>query len=211
MAYGIHPTVDEPPHLRGGFAEYMYIFPNSILFKIPEDMLTEVAVFVEEMAVAYHALTRATQPYPAIKEGFGPDDFVVVLGNGPLGILHGIMAKIQGAGMMVATDLADLQLNMAKEFYADFTINAEKTTPEERIQKVRELTGGIGPDLVIETAGEPEVFIEALKMVGKSGTVLEIGNWVDTEKTVGLNVMKNITSKNLHIHSLYHCGNNWGP
>jgi len=210
MAYGVHPTVDVPPHLRGGFAEYMYIFPNSILFKIPEGMSTEVAVFVEEMAVAYSALARAAQPYPAIKEGFGPGDSVVILGNGPLGILHGIMAKIQGAGMMIATDLADRRLKIAKTFYADFTINAEKTIPKERIQKVKELTGGIGPDLVIETAGEPEVFIEALEMVRKSGTVLEIGNWVDREETVQLNVMRHITSKNVHIHSVFHCGNNWG-
>ena len=74
-----------------------------------------------------------------------------------------------------------------------------------------ELTDGVGPDLVIETAGEPEVFIEALEMVRKSGTVLEIGNWVDRKDTVELNVMKHITSKNLHIHSVYHCGNKWGP
>jgi len=210
-AYGVHPTADEPPHLMGGFAEYMYIFKNSVLFKVPENMKTEVAVFVEEMAVAYSAMARAAQPYPAIKEGFGPGDSVVVLGNGPLGVLHGIMAKIQGAGMMIATDLADYRLGVAKDFYADFAINAEKTTVYERVQKVMELTDGIGPDLVIEAAGEPEVFIEALEMVRKSGTVVEVGNWVDREKTVELNVVKHITSKNLHIHSLYHCGNNWGP
>jgi L-iditol 2-dehydrogenase len=211
MAYGIHPTADAPPHLRGGFAEYMYIFPNSILFKIPEDMPTEVAVFVEEMAVAYSSLARATQPYPAIKEGFGPGDSVAVLGNGPLGILHGIMAKIQGVGMMIATDLADRRLEMAKSLYADFTINATRMSSKERIQKVKDLTGGIGPDLVIEAAGEPEVFIEALETVRKGGTVIEVGNWVDREETVQLNVTRHVTSKNLHIHSLYHCGHIWSP
>ena len=58
-AYGVHPNADDPPHLMGGFAEYMYIFPDSVLFKIPENMSTEVAVFVEEMAVAYSAMARA--------------------------------------------------------------------------------------------------------------------------------------------------------
>jgi len=211
MAYGVHPTVDTPPHLRGGFAEYMYIFPGSVLFKIPDGMSTDVAVFVEEMAVAYHALARATQPFPAVKEGFGPGDSIAILGNGPLGILHGIMASIQGAGMRIATDLADRRLKIAKEFYADITINAAKMPADERIQKVKELTGGIGPDLVIEAAGDPKVFIEALEMVRKGGTVIEVGNWVDTGETVNLNVMKHISSKNLHIHSLYHCGTNWGP
>ena len=211
MAYGVHPTVDAPPHLRGGFAEYMYVFPNSVLFKIPDNMSTEVAVFVEEFAVAYSALARAVQPYPAIKEGFGPGDSIAILGNGPLGILHGIMARIHGGGFAIATDLADSRLEMAKMFYADFTINAKNMSTEERIQQIKDLTGGIGPDLVVEAAGEPEVFIEALETVRKGGTVIEVGNWVNREETVQLNVMKHISSKNLHIHGLYHCGNVWGP
>jgi L-iditol 2-dehydrogenase len=211
LAYGVHPNADTPPHLRGGFAEYMFIFPNSVLFKIPEDMPTETAVFVEEMAVAYSSLARATQPYPAIKEGFGPGDSAAILGNGPLGVLHGIMARIHGGGLTVATDLADYRLDIARQLYADIGINATNTTPGERVAQVLELTDGIGPDLVIECAGEPEVFIEALAMVRKGGTVIEVGNWVDRGETVPLNVMKHIASKNLHIHSVYHCGNVWGP
>ena len=49
MAYGIHPNADTAPYLRGGFAEYMYIMPGTSLFKIPEDLPTDVAVFVEEL------------------------------------------------------------------------------------------------------------------------------------------------------------------
>ncbi|MFC1601376.1 zinc-binding dehydrogenase [Candidatus Sumerlaeota bacterium] len=211
MAYGIHPTVGEPPHLRGGFAEYMYVFPNSVLFKIPADVPTDTAVFLEEMAVAYSSLARATQPYPAIKEGFGPGDSVAILGNGPLGILHGIMARIHGGGLAIATDLADYRLDFARKYYADTTINASTTSASERVEQVLDLTDGLGPDLVIESAGEPAVFIEALEMVRKGGTVIEVGNWVDRGETVPLNVMKHITSKNLHIHSIYHCGNAWGP
>lgn len=211
MAYGLHPNADTAPFLRGGFSEYMYIMPGSHLFKIPEDLPTDVAVFVEELAVAYHSLARATVPFPAMKEGFGPGDSVAVLGNGPLGILHGIMASIHGAGLRIATDLADRRLAKARELYADVTINASQTTPEARIQQVKELTEGVGPDLVIESAGEPEVFLEALEMVRKGGTVIEVGNWVDLRKLVPLDVMRHITSKNIHIHSVFHCGTNWRP
>ncbi len=211
MAYGVYPSADVAPHLRGGFAEYINIFPNSTLFKIPEDMALEDAVFVEEMAVAYSALARATKPYPAIKEGFGPGDSFAVLGNGPLGILHGIMAKIEGGGLAIATDLADERLRIAKDLFADVVINAEKVPARERVQKVKELTGGIGPDLVIEAAGDPPVLLEALEMVRKGGTVIEVGNWVDMGVTVPLNIMQHISSKNVHIHGLYHCGNKWGP
>jgi L-iditol 2-dehydrogenase len=211
LAYGIHPGAEVPPHLRGGFAEFMYIAPGSSLFRIPDSMATDVAVFVEEMAVAYHALARAAGPFAAVKEGFGPGDSVAVLGNGPLGILHGIMAAIHGAGLRIATDLSDRRLAKAQELYADVGINAAKTSVEERVRRARELTGGVGPDLVIESAGDPEVFIEALEMVRKGGTVIEVGNWVDTGQTVPLNVMRHVASKNLHIHSVFHCGTDWGP
>ena len=130
MAYGIHPNADTAPYLRGGFAEYMYIMPGTSLFKIPEDLPTDVAVFVEEFAVAYHSLARATQPFAAVKEGFGPGDSVAILGNGPLGLLHGIMSSVHGAGLRIATDLADLRLAKAKELYADVAINASQTSAE---------------------------------------------------------------------------------
>ncbi len=136
---------------------------------------------------------------------------VAVLGNGPLGILHGVMARIQGAGLSIATDLSDLRLGIAKNLYADVTMNAAKLDVEERIQRVKDMTEGVGPDLVIEAAGEPEAFVEALRMVRKGGTVIEVGNWVDLGKTVALDVMRHINSKNLHIHSVFHCGTNWRP
>jgi L-iditol 2-dehydrogenase len=210
-AYGLHPNADASPYPRGGWSEYMVLIPGTHLFRIPDDLSTEVAVFVEEMAVAYHSLARASGPFPAVKEGFGPGDSVAVLGNGPLGLLHGIMASIQGAGLRIATDLSDLRLAQAKSLYADVTLNAKKTSVEERLTTARDLTEGVGPDLVIECAGEPEVFVEALQMVRKGGTVVEVGNWVDLQKQVDLDVMRHITSKNLHIYSVFHCGTNWSP
>lgn len=211
MAYGLHPNAETPPFLRGGWSEYMYIMPGTHLFKVPDDLPTGVAVFVEELAVAYHSLSRACGPFPAVNEGFGPGDSVAVLGNGPLGILHGIMASIHGAGLRIATDLGDLRLNTARSLYADVTINASQTTVDERISAVRDLTEGVGPDLVIECAGEPEAFVEALRMVRKGGTVIEVGNWVDLGKPVDLDVMRHISSKNLHIYSVFHCGTDWSP
>lgn len=211
MAYGLHPNADTPPYPRGGWAEHMVLVPGTHLFRIPDDLPTDVAVFVEEMAVAYHSLARAAGPFPAVKEGFGPGDSVAVLGNGPLGLLHGIMASIHGAGLRIATDLSELRLQAARRLYADVGINASTTSSEERIAAVRELTEGVGPDLVIECAGEPEVFLEALQMVRKGGTVIEVGNWVDLNRPVGLDVMRHIASKNLHIHSVFHCGTNWTP
>jgi len=47
-----------------------------------------------------------------------------------------------------------------------------------------------------------------VKIVRKGGTVIEVGNWVDMDQMVNINVTQHISSKNLHIHGLYHCGNN---
>lgn len=210
-AYGLHPNADTAPFPRGGWSDYMVLIPGTHLFKIPDDLPTDVAVFVEEMAVAYHSLARACGPFPAVKEGFGPGDSVAILGNGPLGLLHGIMAAIQGAGLRIATDLSDLRLACAKNLYADVTLNSSRTTALERLQAIQDITEGVGPDLVIECAGEPEVFLEALQLVRKGGTVVEVGNWVDLHKDVSLDVMRHITSKNLHIYSVFHCGTNWTP
>jgi len=210
FAYGCWPTCDEPPHIRGGWSEYMYIGPKSKVFKIPENMSNELAMLTEEMAVAHISLNKAMRSYPIIKDGFGLGDSVAVIGNGPLGLLHGMMARILGADRMIATDLADRRLEMAKTCYADFTINASETTPEERAQKIRDLTEGRGVDLAIETAGTPQGFVEALEVVRRGGTVLELGNWVYVEDA-HINVMRLITMKNLHIHGLMSCGLKWGP
>ena len=153
----------------------MYVRPGTHLFKVPEEMPTDIAVFVEEMAVAYHSLGRAAGPFAPVNEGFGPGQSVAILGNGPLGILHGIMASIHGAGLRIATDLSDLRLGIAEGLYADVTLNASQISEEDRIAQVQDMTEGVGPDLVIESAGEPEAFIEALKMVRKGGTVIEVG------------------------------------
>lgn len=46
--------------------------PGTHLFKVPEEMPTDIAVFVEEMAVAYHSVARAAGPLAPVNEGFGP-------------------------------------------------------------------------------------------------------------------------------------------
>ncbi len=53
------------------------------------------------------------------------------------------MARIQGAGLSIATDLSDLRLNTAKGLYADVTINASKVGVEDRIQRIKEMTEGV--------------------------------------------------------------------
>src|SRR5579864_3131665 len=86
--YGTTISCKDPPHLFGGWAEYMYIRPKVYLFKVPETLPEKVAVLAEPMSVAYASFSRAMNPYFLVKEGAGPGSNVVIQGTGPLGLSH---------------------------------------------------------------------------------------------------------------------------
>ncbi len=198
--YGTVISCKDYPHLFGGCAEYMYILPGTFVYKVPEDLPTDVAVLTEPMAVAYGSMLKAMQPYPMIREGFSAGDTVVVVGPGPLGMCHASMAMMMGAGKVMMTGSGSARdakrLEIAKEIGIDNVVNSPDS--QERIDEILELTGNKGSDLVIECAGVPQAFREALEMVKKGGTVLEVGNFIDTG---GLEISpwKHICAPMVHI------------
>ena len=146
--YGNVFTSVEPPHLLGGWAETMYILPSAFLYKVPDDLPLRVAVTVELMAVSYN-LDKTKEFFTLSGEGFATGDLVVIQGAGPMGICHIIKARVMGAGEIVATDLSDYRLALAREFGADHTLNVSRTTEEERIEFVCSHTQGRGADIVV--------------------------------------------------------------
>jgi len=171
---------EKPPHLFGGFAEYMYIHPRSWVFKIPESVLErEIGVLAEPMAVATRAVERAYSPgIPHISEGYGIGKTVAVLGSGPIGLLTTAVLKRTGAGKIIVTDLSDTRLEMAQEMGATHTINASGSM-EDRVQQIMDLTDGIGVEIVFECAGVPQVFKEALEIAARGGKLIEVGHYTD--------------------------------
>jgi L-iditol 2-dehydrogenase len=108
---------------------------------------------------------------------------VAVLGCGPIGLLVVAVLRDSGAGTIIATDLVDSRLDMAKQMGADIVINVGTTTPEERVEQIQELTNGVGVDIAIECAGIPMVFAEALDVVRRGGKVIEVGHYTDSGDT----------------------------
>jgi threonine dehydrogenase-like Zn-dependent dehydrogenase len=104
----------------------------------------------------------------------------VVQGAGGLGLNAVAAAKDMGAHRVIVLDRLENRLELAREFGADETINieAEWTTPEMRIQRIRELTDGRGADVVMELVGRSELFQEGIEYLGAGGTFVEIGNIV---------------------------------
>jgi threonine dehydrogenase-like Zn-dependent dehydrogenase len=94
-----------PPHLFGGWAEYMYILPGTPLFRVPDGLPDEVAALTEVMAVT-HGFERARM----LNAGWGGSAFgesVAIVGVGPLGFCHLVKARLLGCGKLIAIDRLD--------------------------------------------------------------------------------------------------------
>lgn len=177
--YG-YGNFNELPHLLGGFAERMIILPGSWLYALPEEMPLRRAVLIEPVSVAMRAVERALAPgFPGVREGVGLGQSAVVLGVGALGLSTIGVLKSMGIMPIIAVDENPYRLNVATKLGADVVVDIRKTTLEERIREVRKLTEGAGSDLVVECAGVPAAFSEALALVRRGGTLVEVGHAVD--------------------------------
>ena len=128
--YGNSLTCAEPPHLFGGWSELMYLLPGTRLFRVPDALPSELAALTELLAVT-NGLDRA-RALPGAGFGFG--DTVLVLGVGPLGLMHLAKAEMLGAGALIAVDVMAERLEHARAFGADLVLDAAATTAPERLE-----------------------------------------------------------------------------
>jgi L-iditol 2-dehydrogenase len=175
--YGNSLHCSQPPHLLGGWAEYLCLLPRSRLFRVPDALPDEVAVLTEVMAVTHGVETAMTL---LGLQGASPSGYTVaVLGVGPLGLCHLIKARLLGASTIIATDRLPGRLETAGTFGADLLLDVSQTDGPERAAAVAAATRGLGADLVIDCSGFPETFTEALRLVRTGGVVIEAGTFVD--------------------------------
>ena len=208
--YGNSYTAAQWPHLMGGWAEQMYVRPDTFVYKVPSGLSPKVAVLAELMACAA-SLDKLKEFSSMSHEGFNSGDTVVVIGSGPLGLLHIAKADMMGAGQIIATDLSETRLAFAKKLGADVVINASTSSAEERIATVRELTRGRGADVVLHMANTPRSFVEGVEMLKRGGMMLEMGNFADTGD-VAMNVHRHICSKNIRLIGITnHPSTGYGP
>jgi threonine dehydrogenase-like Zn-dependent dehydrogenase len=175
--YGNAFKADEEP-LMGGWGEYMLIIPEAFVYKVPEGLRPELAVYTELMACTY-IWDKAKEFSSLASEGFLSGDTLLIQGMGPLGIANLIKARMMGAGQIIVTDVSDYRLEQALLFGADKTLNVAKTSKEERLELVRQWTKGRGVDVALECVGRPEVVAEGINMVRRGGMYLLQGLFVD--------------------------------
>jgi threonine dehydrogenase-like Zn-dependent dehydrogenase len=172
--YGNSLTSTRPPHLFGGWSEYLYLYPGTPIFRVPDELPLEVAVLTELFAVTHSLEAAARLPRPA---GFFPGDAVAVLGVGPVGVVHAAKAALMGAGRVIAVDRHSFRLDLAADLGATDCIIAGDDGAET-VARIREVSRG-GADVVVDASGLPETFPPSLDAVRDGGTLIEVGAFVD--------------------------------
>src|SRR5215208_4440098 len=178
--YGRYLGFDKPPHLWGGWAEYVYVdldmLPGTKIYKLPDDMPLRLGALAEPLTSCIRAFNRATRA-----GGFRWGDTVVVQGSGPIGILAVAAAQEIGAGRVICVGAPEApRLKLARKFGAEATVDIEAvTSPAERIARVREIVGGFGADVVMDCSGHPSAGPEGIEMLRDGGTYVEMGQFTD--------------------------------
>ncbi len=147
---------------HGAFAEYVCI-PQHIVHPLPQNLPFEAAAMIEAVSVAVHAANRTP-----VRLG----DTAVVVGSGMIGLLVIQAIGLAGCSRVIACDLDDGRLQLARELGADEVINARADV----CQRVAELTEGEGADVVLEVVGATETIKTAVDCTRKGGSVTLIGN-----------------------------------
>lgn len=151
--------------LWGAYAEYIRVPSRMVAInmqEIPSHLTFEEAAITEPLACILHGVEKAN-----VKLG----DTVAIIGAGPIGLLHLLIAKNIGTEKVIVSDLVEERLQVAQNLGAE-VVNASQDDP---VEKVKEFTEGYGADVVIEAIGLPSTWEQALRMVSKGGTVLEFG------------------------------------
>jgi L-iditol 2-dehydrogenase len=193
--YGWGISSRDPPHLFGGFAEKMYVLPQTKLAKVPDRVPDEVAVFAEVLAVGYTSVARMFHSLQLAGDGSSYAGDVVVQGSGPLALAHVIAAKAAGAHRIVVVGMPDYRTEYMTQFGVDLSINAAKMTREERSEAVMHGLQSGGADVVFECTGDPSVVEEGLSYLKPFGYYLVAGIYSDNGKTTTLNVQKFVSGR----------------
>lgn len=192
-AYGYLPA-GFAPGLWGGYAEYMYLAPRTIVHKLSDDLPIELAALYQPMA--------AGMRWFAHDSGVKAGDTVVVLGCGQRGLCGVVAAREAGAGRVIVTGLAKdaHKLELATALGADHTVVADE---QDTATAVAEHTGGEGADVVVDvTAVSTQPIVDAVEIAKPGATIVLAGVKGSGQTVTGLAPDKLVT-KELTLKGLW--------
>jgi propanol-preferring alcohol dehydrogenase len=149
-------------HLDGGHADLIRV-PAQNCLKIPDKMsYLEGAMSTDKVGTLYYAQKKL---------GISGSDSVAIIGLGPMGSIGVSVAKALGA-KVIAVDLINSRLELAKSNGADYVIDASKVDP---VEQIRTITEGLGADFAVDCTGNSKAENDALNCTKKGGSVAFIG------------------------------------
>ena len=152
--------------IDGTQAEYTRIpYADNSLYKVPEGLSDEQVLFLSDILPTGFEIG-------VINGAVKPGDTVAVVGAGPVGLAAIMTSKLYGPGRVIAIDPDTSRLERARQFGADMTID---NSSEDAVDKVKEVTGGLGADVTVEAVGIPETFELCTDLVCPGGHVANVG------------------------------------
>ena len=148
---------------HGAFAEYVNV-PQQILYRVPDEVTFTQAAMVEPVAVAAHAVELTPISW---------NDTAVVVGSGMIGLFVIQVLRTRGCGKIIAVDLEDEKLELARELGADVVLNPNR---DDVKKEVLALTENRGADIAFEVVGISDTVKTAIECVRKGATVTLVGN-----------------------------------
>ncbi len=179
------------PGYPGGMGEKMAltgeVLANGIVNPIPEGMSFETAALAEPCSSVLAAHQHA---------GTGPDDTVLVMGGGPIGCLHIAVAHARGARVLLSEPAA-VRRELAQPFAPEAVIDP---STEEVNARVKDLTGGLGADIVICANPVAATQTQAVEVVRKRGRVVLFGGLPKS------NAMTTLDGNRIHYNEIHVVG-----
>lgn len=152
--------------IDGTQAEYVRVpFADSSTQPVPVGIGDEEALMLADILPTGYEVG-------VLNGAVGPGDTVVVVGAGPIGLAAILTARLFSPSHVVAIETAPARLESARQFGADITVN---NAVEDPIARIKDMTGGLGADTVIEAVGVPQTFELCSRLVRPGGHVANVG------------------------------------
>lgn len=190
------------PTLTGGFGKHVAVQPGTYLWRVPDHVPARVASLLDPLAVAVRGVNIAKTPAGVPEEVLTFDSTAVILGAGAVGLLTGLVLRHLGIGIVVVSGSRASRLDAARDIGMDVVIDTAELDAAQRREAVLDLTHGLGADIVIDAANHPAALGEALSMVRRLGTVVEVGNIVPGDVGVSIDPAKDICQRNVRLFGM---------
>lgn len=166
---GMFNPISRFPYMAGAFAEYSYVWPRAGRVRVPDEVTDAWA------AAAGCALRTVVNAFQRI----GPIDGrhqLVIQGAGPLGLFATALASLRNPGRLIVIGGPKERLEVARRWGADAVVDiGVASTRDARRAEILELTGGRGPDVLLEMSGGRDAFSEGLDMLAAGGRYMVVG------------------------------------